>query len=78
MKLTALVLALLCATPVIAADPLEPSAKPAGGGVTHLRAFPGAEGFGAYPPGGRGGKVYLVTTLEDYLHKDPPIAGSLR
>lgn len=42
-------------------------------------AFPGAEGFGANVRGGRGGKVLLVTTLEDYQPGGGrTIPGSLR
>ena len=41
-------------------------------------AFPGAEGYGKYTVGGRGGKVYVVTTLEDYDKGETPIEGSLR
>ncbi len=41
-------------------------------------AFPEAEGFGAFTMGGRGGKVYLVSTTDDYDHGEPVIPGSLR
>ena len=36
---------------------VRPSGTPAANAPSHLRAFPDAEGFGAYTPGGRGGKL---------------------
>lgn len=43
----------------------------------HL-AFPGAEGYGKYAIGGRGGSVYHVTNLEDNGDDTNPIEGSFR
>lgn len=47
-------------------------------GSAPLVAFPGAEGFGKYAVGGRGGKVVAVTNLNDYKSTETPIEGSLR
>ena len=41
-------------------------------------AFPGAEGYGRYAQGGRGGEVYHVTSLDNYKDGETPIPGTLR
>lgn len=41
-------------------------------------AFPGAEGYGRFALGGRGGKVVHVTSLADYPSSGTPIPGTLR
>ena len=43
----------------------------------HL-AFPGAEGYGRFARGGRGGRVVHVTSLADYAVGATPVPGTLR
>ena len=42
-----------------------PEKQETGGREDRVISFPGAEGHGRYATGGRGGKVYHVTSLED-------------
>ncbi len=47
-------------------------------GVSQQLAFPGAEGYGKYASGGRGGRVVEITTLKDLDAQGKIIPGSLR
>ncbi len=54
-------------------------AVPVAGAEDRLVAFPGAEGFGRFAQGGRGGKTLFVTNTRDYHPgREKPIPGSFR
>ena len=64
-------------------DPIDSMGERTKGDVWYFKkripSFPGAEGYGGYALGGRGGKVVYVTNLEDYHpDKEDIIPGSFR
>jgi len=52
--------------------------KSSSGINTQMLAFPGAEGYGRFTVGGRGGSVVKVTNLEDNASGEAVVPGSLR
>lgn len=63
-------------------DVVNTSNEVSGGAVWSFRprnlAFPGAEGYGRFARGGRGGSVIHVSSLADYASGETPIPGTLR